>query len=82
MGKRMSFETAEKLSRRDHSLDDSIFISENKYGYKINISHPKIKPLYERYKRKIGCNILSDSERFQFESIIIQMYKNKAKQIY
>lgn len=30
--------------------NDSIFAASNKYGYKININHPKIKPLYERYK--------------------------------
>ena len=54
MGKRMSFETAEKLAKVNHDKDDSIFIFGNKYGYKVNISHPEIKPLYERYKRKIG----------------------------
>lgn len=79
MGKRMSFETAEKLAKVNHDKDDSIFIFGNKYGYKVNISHPEIKPLYECYKRKIGCNILSDNERFQFESIIIQMYVNKRR---
>lgn len=79
MGKRMSFETAERLAKVNPDKDDSIFIFGNKYGYKVNISHPEIKPLYERYKRKIGCNILSDNERFQFESIIIQMYANKRR---
>ena len=51
----------------------SIYALPNKYGYEISINHPKIRPLYEAYKKKIGAIILSDKERFQFEKIIKEM---------
>lgn len=50
-------------------------IPPNKYGYQIDIAHPKIKPLYERYK-KWKCIAswcpLSDAERLEFEEYIIK----------
>lgn len=58
---------------------DSILVPENKYGYKIAINHPLIRPLYERYKRKLGERILSDAQRLEFERIIIEKLKKGAK---
>ena len=54
-------------------IKESLYAPDNKYGYKININHPKIKPLYEKYKKKIGAIILSDQERGDFEKIIFKM---------
>ena len=54
---------------------DDIYAPENKYGYEVNISHPRIKPLYERFKRWKGIAgwvPLSDSERKEFESYILK----------
>lgn len=51
----------------------SIYAPPNKYGYKIAINNPRIKPLYEAYKKKIGAIILSDKERLEFEKIIFKM---------
>lgn len=51
----------------------------NKYGYKLNVSHPKIKSYYETYKKIKKEIILSDEERFHFEEIVIgtvKMIKN------
>ncbi|MBQ2175289.1 MAG: hypothetical protein II453_09560, partial [Alphaproteobacteria bacterium] len=49
-----------------------ILITGNVYGYQINISHPSIKPLYDRFKKWKGipdwCP-LSDEERFEFEKM-------------
>ena len=73
----MSPETVEKFARSSHDKDDSILITGNKYGYKVNVNHPRIRPLYERFKEKVGCNILSDRERFRFENSIIQKYETK-----
>lgn len=73
----MSWETAEKYGSVRKT--DSIFAPENKYGYKIAINHPLIKPLYERYKRKLGERILSDAQRLEFERIIIEKLKKGAK---
>ena len=53
---------------------DSIFITGNKYGYKVNVNHPQIQPLYERFKEKMKTPILSDRQRFYFENIIISMF--------
>ncbi len=60
-------------------MKNSIYAPENKYGYKISINHPKIRPLYEAYKKKIGAIILSDDERFEFERIIFKMIERRKK---
>lgn len=75
MEKKISWEDAEKLGASDKH--DSIYAKPNKYGYKIAINHPKIKPLYERYKDKLGERILSDAQRFQFELMIFQAIERK-----
>ena len=54
-----------------------IYAPQNKYGYKININHPKINPLYEAFKKKKKAIILSDEERFEFENIIFKMIERK-----
>lgn len=59
----------------------SIFAPTNKYGYKININHEKIKPLYERFKAKKKALILSDDERFEFEVIIFKMIEKAKKNV-
>lgn len=69
MGNKISWEDAEKLGLKNNN--DSIFAPPNKYGYKIAINHPKIRPLYERYKEKLGEHILSDKQRFEFEMHIL-----------
>lgn len=61
------------------SDNQSVFAPVNKYGYKININNPQIRPLYEAYKKKTGAVILSDKERFDFERIILKMIERKKK---
>lgn len=58
-------------------MNNSIYNLPNKYGYEINVNHPKIRPFYEAYKKKIKAVILSDDERFQFEKIIKEMIERK-----
>lgn len=86
MGRRMSFETAEYLARKGrHDNDnDSIFITGegNKYGYKVNVNHPQIQPLYEQFKKELKTPILSDKERFEFESMIISKYSKDQESEY
>ncbi|MCM1008865.1 MAG: hypothetical protein NC485_13295 [Ruminococcus flavefaciens] len=60
--------------------NDSIYAKENKYGYKINVNNPKIRPLYELFKEKTEAVILSDKQRFYFEYLIFQMIKKEKKQ--
>ena len=52
--------------------NDSIFAAPNKYGYKININHPIIRPLYEKCKSKLNIMIMSDQQRHDFEKIILK----------
>lgn len=80
MGKKLSPETVEKYARINAERNKSIFNSDNKYGYKININHPWVRPLYEKYKDNLGKMILSDKERFEFERIIIDFLENKKRE--
>lgn len=52
----------------------------DRYGYQIDITHPKIKPLYKRYKKwkeiPDWCP-LSDNERLEFEGYILKKLKMK-----
>ena len=77
MGKKIFYEDALKLGGT--TQNNSIFALPNKYGYKININHPQIKPLYERYKSSIKAKILSDAERFDFERHIFAALERKYK---
>ena len=74
MGKKMPFETAEKLAKRSNNT--SVFAPQNKYGYKININHPIIRPLYEKCKSKLNIMIMSDQQRHDFETIILRKIEN------
>ena len=53
----------------------SIYNTDNKYGYKLNVNHPQIRILYERFKKWKGyaSNLpLSDEQRFEFEAYILK----------
>lgn len=78
MGKKLSWEDAKRLGAM--SDNDSIYARPNSYGYRINVNHPKIKPLYEKYKKKYGIMIMSDSERTDFENkLILYLTERKNK---
>lgn len=54
---------------------ESIRTNSNPYGYLFNVNHPKVRPLYERYKKWKSVPVnhpLSDSERFEFEALLAQ----------
>ena len=56
-------------------MSESIFVEGNPYGYRLNISHPKIAPLYWRYKawKDIPRTApMSDQERFEFEAMVLK----------
>ena len=46
----------------------------NPYGYKLNVNHPRIRELYDRYKKWKGIDGRppTDQERFEFESMIMK----------
>lgn len=77
MGNKISWESAEKCGIQS---TDRIICEPNKYDYKVNINHPKIRPLYERFKRIKKAVILSDQERFEFEAAIMRMIESKRRE--
>lgn len=80
MGKKIFYDDALKLG--GITPNDSIYAKENKYGYKLNVNHPQILPLYERYKKKLGEKILSDTQRLAFETMIFKaLQKKKEKEV-
>lgn len=77
MGKRIDYDRA--LSSAALKDNDSIYAPQNKYGYKLNVNNPQIKILYDKYKRHIGEKILSDAQRFHFESLVFKMIEQNRK---
>lgn len=75
MGKKIPYDQALKMAKTEPN--DSLWAKENPYGYQININHPKIRPLYERFKKKVGERILSDRQRLEFEEHIFGMLRKK-----
>lgn len=54
----------------------SICNAGNRYGYRYNINHPKIRPLYDAYKKRIGLAPHihpTHRQRLHFESVIDRM---------
>ena len=58
------------------SSNTSIFLTPNKYNYRVNIHHPVIAPMYQRYKKSIGESHfrISDEQRKEFETKVINWW--------
>ncbi len=75
----VSFRRAD-MERVPTDQSESIYLPLHPYGFRINIAHPRIAPLYERFRRWKGIPYgmpLSDDERFEFESYIIRKVNDK-----
>lgn len=79
MGRRIPFDIAQEQAKLKQENETSIYAPYNKYGYKLNIHHPLIRPLYERYKSKLGENILSDKQRFHFEIMVFKLIERNTQ---
>lgn len=58
----------------DKPAETGVLLEHNPQGYRVNINHPTVRPLYERYKRWRhipGWCPLSDTERREFENYIL-----------
>jgi hypothetical protein len=75
MGKKIPYDQALKMA--SIAPNETIYAKDNPYGFKINVNHPKIRPLYERFKEKVGERILSDSQRRHFELLIFELIERK-----
>lgn len=78
MGKKLSWEDAEKLGRLEQQ-EDTIFSKPNSYGYQLNVNSPRVRPFYDRYKEKLGERILSDKQRLHFEAVFLKMCERNDK---
>lgn len=79
MGKKIPCDQAARLaSVRENA---SIYAPPNRSGYKININHPQIRPLYEAYLRRIGEHIPSDAQRLNFEAAIFRMIERRNQHV-
>lgn len=64
-------------------FSECIFNDDNPYGYRININHPKVRKLYERYKKWKGippATPMSDNERLEFEMYLIKKETHNEQQ--
>lgn len=53
---------------------DSVYNNGNPYNYRINVNHPIVFPLYEKYKANLNRG-LSDNDRADFEARFEEWYK-------
>lgn len=87
MGNKVPFDVAMKLW--DNPKNDSIYNVDssgnpcrNRQGYRYNINHPAIRPLYETYKRKIGVQStigLTTGQRLNFENLLDRTIEKSKK---
>ena len=63
---------------REREKNTSIYLHGNKYGFRYNVSHPKINELYRRYKSWQGLpsnDPLSNEQRYEFEKYLDGIFK-------
>lgn len=66
------------------TAENTIFTLTQSYGYKIDITHPIIKPLYDTYRKAKGIPPMypmSDAERFDFEDKIFTMLQRRENEM-
>ena len=58
-----------------------ILLLGNRYGYRVNVSHPAVRPHYERFKKARGIlhGPPTDEERAEFESVILERLEKRGK---
>lgn len=63
-----------KDSPKKLTVFDSIYNDHNPYNYRINVNHPIVLPIYEKYKSELNRG-LSDKDRAIFEQQFEEWYK-------
>ena len=85
MGRKIPFEQAMKMESAIPKETDPIFISSekpNRFGYKINVNHPRIRPLFAAFLKHIGVPEsvpITHAQRFLFEAMGMEMIRRKDK---
>lgn len=65
-----------------YNLDKNGNPCPNRWGYRYNINHPDIRPLYEAYHRHIGVPLqihMTSAQRMQFEALLDKMIEKKGR---
>lgn len=85
MGNKIPYDFA--LKSAQVKKNDSIYNTDsagnpcpNKQGYRYNVSHPSILPLYNAYHKRIGVPEhihLTSAQRMHFEKILDQLIEKK-----
>ena len=85
MGKKIPYDTARviggmKKNESIYNLDKDGYPCPNRWGYRYNINHPSIRPLYEAYHKHIGVPLtihMTTAQRLQFEAALDRMIEKK-----
>lgn len=88
MGKKIPYDTARiigglKKNESIYNLDKDGYPCPNRWGYRYNINHPSIRPLYEAYHKHIGVPLtihMTTAQRMQFEAALDRMIEKKRRE--
>lgn len=88
MGKKIPYDTARiigglKKNESIYNLDKDGYPCPNRWGYRYNVNHPDIRPLYEAYHKHIGVPLqihMTTSQRLQFEAVLDKMIEKKRRE--
>ena len=85
MGRKIPYDIAGKIAGMQHNtsiynLGRDGLPCPNRWGYRYNINHPDIRPLYAAYHRHIGVPEqihLTSAQRLHFERLLDRMIEQK-----
>lgn len=88
MGKKIPYDAARviggmKKNESIYNLDKDGYPCPNRWGYRYNINHPSIRPLYEAYHKHIGVPLtihMTTAQRMQFEAALDRMIEKKRRE--
>ena len=84
MGNKIPFDFASKNGMKKntsiYNTDRNGIPTPNRWGYRYNINHPQIRPLYAAYHKHIGVPEqihLTTPQRLQFEAMLDRMIEKR-----
>ena len=88
MGKKIPYDTARviggmKKNESIYNLDKDGYPCPNRWGYRYNVNHPDIRPLYEAYHKHIGVPLqihMTTAQRLNFEAVLDKMIEKKRRE--
>lgn len=88
MGKKIPYDTARiigglKKNESIYNLDKDGYPCPNRWGYRYNVNHPDIRPLYEAYHKHINVPLqihMTTAQRLKFEAVLDKMIDKKRRE--